>query len=566
MSKQRISTAALPPGDSTMLETSTSVIKKSLPLLCFLGFVGIYAGGFYVAVSGICSVFLLIWVFFIQKEKLTFVLNPFSAAILCCFVFYCITPLWAADRGMALFGIVRFLPVVLFLLLFMQKKYDFDAVLQCSCAVAVGMTILSLPGMYIPALKDLFSVAGRLSGTFGYPNTYAAFLTLCLIYQATKDKSCKLDLLINTILCVGLLASGSRGAFIIAAFVLLLCLCVFRKRALAALLPLLICTLGAYLLSFLDVGSEADRYLSASSTSGTFLARLLYYKDALRECLSHPFGLGYWGYRATVSSFQTGRYAVSFVHNDLLQLLLEIGWLPTLGLLCATLWLFWKQNARKRLLMIAFLGHSMIDFDGQFLMMWLILIALSDVETGKNVKARVGKTIACAMVPVCIWFSAADLLYRGGHTTLCTKIDPWHTEAQLELLTRAKTADEMQQIAEDIVELNPNSSLAYSALAEVAYSQGDLEKLIEYKNRTLDLAPYELAEYINFLDKLFAFYNRYAEYGDISGAQRCIDEMRKICHRIDAVKKKTDALAHESGDDQSMELPEEYRQVLLDLD
>jgi len=545
----------------------TDTLRKSLSLTVLLGVVGVLAGGFYTAVSGICSVFLLIWLFFVEKEKLKFVFNPFSCAILCCFAFYCLTPLWAADHGMALLGIVRFLPIVLFLLLVTLKKYSIDLVFQLCCILGAGMTVVSLIGMQIPALEDFFSVAGRISGTFGYPNTFAAFLTVCLTYQLSKGEMQKYDWGINLILCVGLLYSGSRGAFIWAAIVLVIAAIVHRrwKQSMSVFAPLIVCILAAYLLETVGVSSEANRYLSASTESGTFLARLLYYKDALRESLSHPFGLGYWGYRAALGTFQTGRYAVSFVHNDLIQMLLEIGWIPTLVFVFGVGWLFWKGNAQKKLLLLALLGHSMIDFDQQFLIMWLLLIALSDIEHGKTVTFRANQFLACAVMLVCVWLSAADVLYTFGSYALCDKIAPWHTEAKIKLLTKAETAEEMERIGNDILALNSSCSIAFSACAEVAYSQADFETMRDSKNQAIDCAPYALAEYTNYLDKLFVFYEYYASQGDARGAQTCVQEMCSVVERIAAVEKKTDRLAVECGEDQSMALPRDYLKALYEI-
>ncbi len=535
------------------------------PLFCLLALMCIGAGGFYTEIVGICSIFLMIWLFFVQNGRLKFVFNPFSTAILVCFAFYCISPFWAADRAMAWLGPARFLPVVLCLLLFMQKKFDQQEVFRDCVLIGAGMSVVSLIGSLIPGLQNIFTVAGRLSGTFGYPNTFAAFLTVCLVFQSTKNDTKKSDWGINTILSLGLLASGSRGGFVWAAVMLLACLCIYRKKALPVILPLLGVIGCAYLAELAGFSSEANRYLTASGQSGTFLARLLYYKDALGECLSHPFGIGYWGYRVTLPTFQTGRYAVSFVHNDLLQMLLEIGWIPTLGLIFGIGWLFFKQNARNRLLLVAIVGHSMIDFDAQFLIIWVLLLALCEIACGKTVKFRGSKILACAAMLVSLWFSAGELLFRADCFALCNSLAPWHTEAKVALLTEVQTADEMQHIADDILDAAPKRSIAHAALAEVAYSKGSLTKVIDYKTEALVLAPYEIAEYVDYLNKLFAFYNRYAEMNDPKGTDLCIREMQNVCKMLEQVEANTDPLAVQSGEDQSMELPQEYREVLAEL-
>ena len=133
------------------------------------------------------------------------------------------------------------------------------------------------------------------------------------------------------VLFFGIALSGSRTVFIlwIAVIVVFFFLSKSGKKRLyvAALAAVLVLGTGIYAAVTGDLGSIA-RYLTTSTSSSTLMGRLLYCRDALPVILRHPLGLGYMGYYFTQGSFQTGVYSVYNVHNELFQLLLDVGWIP----------------------------------------------------------------------------------------------------------------------------------------------------------------------------------------------------------------------------------------------
>ena len=80
------------------------------------------AGGFHSHVSFVTS-----WVLFFQllrlyreNKSLSFVLNINSLSVLMLVAAYAVAPLWAASRGMAMYGLLRYLPLLLYILLLMH--------------------------------------------------------------------------------------------------------------------------------------------------------------------------------------------------------------------------------------------------------------------------------------------------------------------------------------------------------------------------------------------------------------------------------------------------------------
>jgi len=295
-------------------------------LFWFLPFL---AGGFhtYMAAITVIIIFADLCRLGCIKHHLNIHINISCVTCIAIVLGYSITPFWAADRGMAVLGILRYCPVLLFSILLMQypedqKKQFFTLIPVCGAV----MTIMSCILWGIPATQDFVAVNGRLSGFLQYPNTFAAFLlTGVAVLGMTQPRRISVFLL-GFVLIAGILLSGSRTSILLLAFLFPAIWVLQKKKGAAALL--MITAIAIVSAFFLIKRGEQITFLGRDI--GSLFVRALYYKDALPVIMRHPFGLGYMGYRALEATFQTSRYTVSFVHSSLLQLMLDIGWIPSL--------------------------------------------------------------------------------------------------------------------------------------------------------------------------------------------------------------------------------------------
>ena len=108
--------------------------------------------------------------------------------------------------------------------------------------------------------------------------------------------------------------------------------------------------------------------------SSTFMGRLLYARDVLPVIFTHPLGLGYQGYLYLQGSFQTGVYQTRFVHNELLQTLVDVGWLPAGLLAAAAVQAFRRGDVKRRAALILLLGYALFDFDFQFPVIFCVVL------------------------------------------------------------------------------------------------------------------------------------------------------------------------------------------------
>lgn len=492
-----------------------------------------------------CAVSVVLCVYFgyliFKDRKILFYINLTCISVLTIVLFYGISAFWAVDSGAAVIGFFKFLPLILFLIALMQQNNEPDDFLQIVPCIAAGMTVVSALLMQIPVLERWFSVAGRLSGFFQYSNTFALFLLIALIIVLTKNKYKYYDFLQIPILIFGIVYSGSRTVFaLMLVSVLVLILFLKNKKIKIALLVTMTVIISGVLAYVYVTGNvhTIGRFLTTSLTESTFVGRLLYFRDAFTVIIRHPFGIGYLGFYYMQESIQTGVYSVMFVHNDFLQLLLDIGWIPALLFISAIVKSFFKKGStlRKRLLLFVISAHCCFDFDLQYIAVFMLLLIILDYKDGmkKTVIApkRLLYVILSAIIVLCSYIGIAQFCSSFGFYDLSSRLYPWNTQDKIALLSAAQNTDEMKKMADDILEQNPYISVAYSTKAECAYFEGDFEKVIEYQNKAIELSFFFDNEYEKYCRMLANGADFYARSGDNESAKVCKAEFKRTVEKF----------------------------------
>lgn len=547
------------------------MLKNKSTNSVFLLFCLFSVGLFNEYLSCIASALILIRLIYIvlRQKSFSFRLNWVLLTV-CVIVFTNLLSLfWAVDRGTAIIGFLKYLPVLLFLIMAQQGENaeDFTAVLPIG---AVIMTCISAPLSFIPKLSAYFTVAGRLSGFFQYSNTYALFALISLIVLLSGGMKKIYEWFFAAVILFGILYSGSRTVFIIMLIAVPAAVIVSRNKKLiitsCALLTVGI--LGAVIYAFAtDNFAGIGRFLTLSLKESTFLGRLLYYKDALPIILKHPFGLGFMGYYYMQQSFQTGVYSVMYVHNDFLQIMLDIGWIPAALLIFTVVRSFFKKGAGavRRIIILTFCAHSCFDFNFAFAAMFLLFILLLDWNSGRKVTVNSIAPVITAgtvLTLVSVYFGTALFLSYIKRDETALKLYPFNTVSQLRLLTAAESTDDMYETAEDIIGRNKYISACYSAISKYYYSQGDFQKVMEYKRLTLDCAPYSTEEYNEYAYMLIMGIQLYERAGDSVSANYCRYELLDIPERLNRVKEKTDKIGYLIKDKPDLSLKEEINDYI----
>ncbi|MBR5437984.1 MAG: O-antigen ligase family protein [Clostridia bacterium] len=487
---------------------------------------------------------------------------------------YLVTTLWAVDSSTALYGFIKLLPVALFgMAVAPMKKEERAEITDVIPYSAVAMGVLSYGLSLIPALSDFFLVADRLGGFFQYPNTFACFCLTGIPVLLLKEKLTYKSWLLSALLVGIILLTGSRTVFILLVLVAVIIFMKIGKKYRKGILCLFGGAVAVSLIVVLltDSVQTVGRFLTISAESSTLLGRLLYYKDALPVILKNPFGLGYYGYYFSQGSFQSGVYSVAFIHNELLQLLLDIGWIPT----ALIVYVFIKSLTSKkngmteRMILFIILSHSMLDFDLQFVCMFFVLILNLDFDTVSVARVKfstaVLATVLGALTLISVYFGAVNVLYLTGQYEAVEKIYGKDTQSQIFLMTEEKDYDRINSYAESVLSRNEYVSIAYSAKANYSFKNGDMKSFMDYKEKAIDTAAYSIDEYNSYCEKLITGINLYLRAGDRESASYCAGKLTEVARMLEELRENTDALAWKIKDKPELELKEEISEYIKEI-
>ncbi len=529
-----------------------------------------FVGIFHVYLSCVVSIVLLVWLWIYQNKnrRLTIQVDMTFIAMATLVGGYAITVLWAIDAGSAVFGFFKFLPLLLYTLVLMQEPNGREKIISGLPYLVTLMAILSTICMNIPFLSSFFSVAGRLSGFLQYPNSFAMLLLVAELLLITKERPNIWDYICISILLYSVLYTGSRTVFVLVVISNMVALFFSKNKTVRWIM---LGSVGAgitlVLLYCLITGhwNVVSRYLTISTTQSTFVGRLLYVRDALPVIIKHPFGLGYMGYYFVEQGIQTGVYSVLFVHNDLVQILLDVGWIPFIMFVTAVIMSLLNRNMsfRYKLILVTMLLHASFDFDLQYVAIFMLLLLFMAPRPWKivSIKKRpvITPTVTAALVCLCLYFGTAQALTRFDLHEAATKLYNHNTISDIELIKNTSDSLKAGEIADRILERNSHIAVGYSVKSRVAYAQGDFAKVIQYKNKAIEKAPFSHTEYWEYGYMLVNGIKLYEQAGDKKSADFCRRELIALSKALPAQKERLSRYGTMIKDQPILEFPQDLQ-------
>lgn len=548
-------------------------LKMRYFLILLIIFTGVFGGGYFTYISTITLIpLLLILLYKVFKTKKIRIMYGWEInSIVFLIGGYLITPIWAVDSGMALTGFFKFLPILFFYLLLCYAPEEKEEVIQFLPVFGTIMTIFSMFMMQYPVFAKYILVSNRLSGFFQYPNTYALFMLICLIIVLDRIKLKQFDwvnyiYLIMSVL--GICLSGSRIVFVLMSICGIFYLTKNIKRYSHNSLYIIF---GIIIVLGLGFFLNKDSFFHLiSSNFSTLWGRLLYDFDAIPLILKHPFGIGYYGYFFMEQQIQTGVYSILNVHNELFQFMLDIGWIPAIffyGVLGENI--LSSQNCiRNRLILLIITVHSLFDFDFQFLIIFFILLLfLKNNNKIKEYSISLFTIIIMGISTLLVMVSSfkigmSDFYYTNKKYDKASNFYKSNTRVQLQKAIETENVKEKETILREILKKNEDISITYYLLAQLDFSNGNINEFILYMDRAIELAPYEFSTYENYLDLLSYCVNNYVENNDTESAKICFQKMEEIPKKLIKVKEKTSYLGWKIKDLPKTKLSYEQLQLI----
>ena len=545
-------------------------------LVTILLITSMIGGGYFGMASSVATILMLVFliIYFLKMKVIKIAKNYTFIAIVCLTIFYFLSVFWAVDKGMTVVGGIKFLPLFLFFVLLCQIGERRENIISVLPVIGTVMTIFSFVMMQFAVFEKIVTVAGRLSGFFQYPNTYALFMLVCMIivmYRLDLRQMDWLDMVHIVVSVFGILMSGSRIVFVLTGGII--AYFIFAKKELR---KIAFGVLGVFAIIMAGVAISGmgkdifSRFLHISFQSSTLLGRVLYAQDAVPLIIRNPLGLGYYGYYFMQQEMQTGVYSVVNVHNEFLQIMLDVGIIPAIVFYGAMIKSIFTVQGRNRLVLMVLMLHSFLDYDFQFLFMCFVLLLFLDVANVKELKVPVFSRAVCsvavfgiAVLAICTGLSEG--FYMLGDTEKALKCYSGNTMAKIIELSQADSVEEMEEKADRLLESNEHMSIAYSAKAQVAFAKGDTEEYIKNQLKAIHLAPYQYEEYERYLEILAYCVSKYLDGGEVESAKICVKRAEAIPDMLEEVKNRTSWLGWQINDMPTVTLSHENLELIKEM-
>lgn len=531
-------------------------------------------GGLPEWVSAAVAIGLLAWLFFrVRKTGSLMCPHGFGFMALCLLpVFAAITLFYAVDRGEALRGVIKFLPLPLFAAAAWQEQEGQEKrtrALEGVPMIAAGMTIVSGICAFTPA-KECFFQADRLGGFFQYPNSYGLLLLIAVVILCHRPELRKKEISELLVCVIGIVLTGSRSVFVMLAAYLLLAL--LTKKALRKQLAAIsAAAIGIMTAALVLTGNTQSfgRVLTAVSQNSTFWGRLLYVRDALFMVKEFPMGMGYRGYYFAQGSFQTGNYVVMHVHNELLQCALDFG-IPCAVCVAVAVGisLFSRRiSGLRRTILILITLHSLFDFDLRFLAMDMILILCMDLGEVKAIRRKgLAGIIGTSLIALQIY----GFLFLGmeaiGAQKAAMKLYPGLTLTQAEWMQKSQDWEERERLTDNILSRNHYCAAAYKVKAENAAEKGDFTAMERYARQAIQRDPYNAAAYRDYIEDISVALDYYARAENQGKVLEFLTKAANTDELTRQAELKASPLAFKIKDQPRIELPDEYKEYLKELE
>ncbi len=466
-------------------------------------------GYFYVVPIGLSLLYMCLYMYVGPRK--TFV--PGYMRLYLVLFFGAVTTLVVAiDRGMHLIYIMKLtLPISLWLstegvIALVGRQSIMKAIRKILLIWSIGLTLPFIVGALLS--MDFFIQHNRYGGFFQYANSYGAFLCGILVvwilplptFVMPKGKVRHIAVIL---LIVAIALTQSRGIYAITIVIILMHGIVNRKSLGALSMGIFLGWLVLIVIGVDDVARGTD----VSNNNSEWLSRIVYYMDGLKMFRDHPLGIGHLGFYYLQGMYQTAAlYHVRFIHQSLLQILLDVGVLGLIswtGMLVYPLWkglkTHWKLPFVCGMSLVFF--HTFIDFDMQFSAMWVLwylaMLMMTDCEEVEHVLIKkIGwmRRMSFGIGAVILaYFTLVTGLEYTGSDQLALELYPGYTKAASRIL-KEQTVHEIsyekkQSIAQELTERKPYFYDGFAFLRKYYYNNGDLKKSIDNAQKVVELKP-----------------------------------------------------------------------------
>ena len=267
------------------------------------------------------------------------------------------------------------------------------------------------------------------------------------------------------------------------------------------------------------------------------------------------------GYYYIQNSIQTGVYNVTYVHNDFLQMFLDIGWIPGILFLVGIASFFFKKTVStpRKIIVGTFCLHTLFDFNLQFVAMFLLLITFMNVDTEKVRILEIKKWIRAVPIVIFVlnvYMAGALLFAHYEQREIANALYPYNTRNTLHMMEAETDLQEADKIADRIIKQNQTYFAPYSIKAKYAYSIGDFVEVIKNKNEVFLRYPFKYTEYKEYCVMLINGVALYGQQGDENSVNICNREILSAYEKLEGNKTRLSELGRRIEEQPTLEFSE----------
>lgn len=548
--------------------------KMSKFLFVLLLFFPFFVGGYYVFYTAAVGVILLIalLVHIFKTKSINYSKSFAFFVLLFMSIMYFLTKFWAVDKSMSIHGFVKFFTAFLFTLAIIQINREERQKLLYSVPIsAVIMTVFTeLMGFTEFGKHRFYDNIGDLHGTFEYANAFAIYLLVAIIIVLCSNIKIPFKLVTIVVCAYGIYKSNSRAVWMISVFMIaLIAVCYFIKKVSQSTIRKIIIVvflLGVLSFAVLYKLGIVEKIFNYINTDGSLNERYLYYTDALRYILKHPFGKGAYAFYFAQSKFQSAYYYAVDVHCDLLQYAIEIGIIPAvLFAIVVVKQLFSKQNSSlQKFVLTAIMLHSLFDYDLQFISVLFVLLLCFDYPNieEKEVDSKLIPMVV-ALVFAALYFViglSAFYNYIGNHQK---SVYYYKNTPSLIILMQSTNDKQLGYIfAQEILKRNDCVYEPNNVMSSIYSADNKFDKAIEQMETVIDKDPRTIQHYRDYIDLLLKSNNYYEGRGETEKSQICKNKIAFVDDMIMELKENTAARGILYGRKQNFEIGKKYKKII----
>lgn len=454
--------------------------------------------------------------------------------------------IWAVDSSVSLMAFTKPLTVVLFVIniLQLEEKHRDNLInvipLSIFALTAIGFACTfyeKTAGVAIDSNNNFFPF-------FQYANVYAFAVLSALVILITRKKyNLVVKLVFSVTFLLAIYFTHSRAVYLLTiVFFMAYFYKTIAMKNKKSHLWIILCCIVFILASIVVLQIKYDLFSNLLKES-SFNSRLFYYKDSLKMIITHPFGSGVNGFYYMQPKYQSANYYSMYVHNDYLNIACDVGIIPALLMVFLLGYSIIKEkNLTKKSLLILLGLHMFVDFDLQYMYIYLILSLCLNVGDIKNIKIKSSGLIAFVGVVLTIYCSffayISMLMYNENYKKVTYYYN--HTTALLMQMTSTTNSNEAYKLANELLDNNKYIFEAHHTLANIYIANdkpidamNEMEKVLEYDHMNSK-------EYDDYILICYKAGRQLKKQGDLEHSQIAFDKAIRV---TDDIKKLNSSLS-----------------------